>query len=164
MKFVKIIATTIVLILIQYLSQNLFLLKYINWILVVSMSIFWFGDYKKAVIIGLSAGIIFDGLIQSPLGITAFSMMLPLLLMLLIDNLIRINSNLSKLVIAEISLALGLIILRLSNFGEVSVTDFTFRLKETLIKILVSGLFLLLFSLLFQTKSKDNYGFRIRGI
>jgi len=109
--------------------------------------LFWFKRYKISIICGLVSGFFVDILLQNHLGQSLLALYGPLFILTFFDNLLRIDSNLSRTLYLVVSVSFSIFI---SNFlfellfwrGELI---FAFVIRRIVISVVISLLASLIF-------------------
>ncbi len=81
---------------VNIISDIVFLFVLVNFL-------YWFRRYKLALVAGIIASIFIDLVMQREFGESLFSLILPILLLSIFDNILRIDTKVSSIVFAVVS-------------------------------------------------------------
>ena len=162
MKYLRYSLLILLLWLLQYLSQNLFVLKYVHWIVVYATSLYWFRNKSMPFSVVLISGLIVDISVQGIFGITPLSIFLPMLIFTLVDSALRIENYPARLIYCEVSCIISISLIQLTSTGVLNYSDLTTRFRYIILEILGSGLVIFFISILLYYSSLRERGFKIR--
>lgn len=88
---------------INFLKNFCFLFVNINLL-------YWFRKYRLAIVCGIISSILIDLVLQNQLGKTMLSVFLPLIILDIFNNILRVEGELSRLVFSTIGVTLSIFI------------------------------------------------------
>lgn len=137
-----------ILILVFELSLNqLLIMNNICLFLIVINILFWFKRYQESIVLGGVLAILLDLFLQRHLGQGLITVFLPIFLLIIIDNLLKIESKISRIIYSAASLNFSIfiseVLFNLLYFSELINLRLmlTRMLVSTLIIILIGGVF-----------------------
>lgn len=144
---ILIIVLLLVTVLFEVTLREIFFLSDISFLFIMISLFFWYRRYRVAIICGVIASILIDLVLQNHLGKTLFSLFCPLLILAVFDNLLWIESKLSRIVFSILSTVLSIfvsdLLFELVFFrGEFLVGIMVKRMIISIIVLILLNLFL----------------------
>lgn len=152
--------TTILLIFIEVSLKQVSFLRSVSFLFIIVNLLFWSGRFSKAVIIGLISATLIDLMLQEHLGVTVVSLFLPLFFLTVIDNILKIETRLSRLIFSLLSLNLSILIAR--AFFQFIFLSEKISFADLFSKMLVSSSILLIFFAIFSRLLIDSKGYKFK--
>jgi hypothetical protein len=100
-----IILLSVVILLFEVSFREINLLADISLFFIFVNLLFWHKRYKPALICGVVCSFLIDLILQNHLGRTMFSLFGPLLILTFFDNLLRVESKLSRVIFLVVSVS-----------------------------------------------------------
>lgn len=141
------ILLSILVIFFEVSLRDINILSDVSFLFIVIGLLFWQRRYKAALVCGFICAFFVDLILQDHLGKTVFSLFGPLCVLTFFDNLLRVESGLSREIYLVVSVATSIFI---CDF----LFDLVFLESEFFISLVIKRIFLsvivsLLFSLIF---------------
>jgi len=138
---------TIIIIIFEVSLKEISMLSNLSLCFILINLLFWFKQYKVAFWSGVLSAILIDLIMQNQIGTFLFSLFAPILFLTFIDNIIKIDSKISHILFAIISLIISIL---LSDFiMKLIFLKYGLSLALIVKRILFSGLFLIFLSFVF---------------
>ncbi|MBN2015971.1 hypothetical protein JW766_04000 [Candidatus Dojkabacteria bacterium] len=149
---------TIFVILFEISLREISIFNHIALLFILVNLFFWFKKYRYAVGIGVIAGFIIDLVMQNHLGETLLAIFAPLFILSLFDNILKIESRVSRIMFSAFSTGISIFI---SDFLVHlvylnSVFDISALVKRIIVSVIVVAFLGLAFGNLLVQDNKTS--------
>ncbi len=149
-----ILLVSLFIIIFEVSFREVLLFSDISIVFILVNLFYWSKKYKSAILSGILSAVFIDLMLQNKLGETLLSIFIPILILSFFDNILRIESKLSKIVFSLLSTASSIFIsdflLKLVFLGS------QFSILSVFKRIIISCVVLLVLSLIINSISLNN--------
>lgn len=154
---------TILILVFELSLKQILILNNICLFLIVINILFWFKRYKKAITLGVLMAILLDLFLQKHIGQGLITVFLPIFILVIIDNLLKVESKISRIIYSAISLNFSIfiseVLFNLLYFNEL------INLRIMLSRMIISTLVIVIIGAIFGKfilKERDASSKQIR--
>lgn len=149
---IAVLTTFIVLFEVSLVEINI--LSGISFLFILINLFYWFGRPRVAIISGVIASILIDLILQNYLGKTLFSLFAPMLVLTIFEGILKLEGKVSKIIFALVSTIAGIFIWEF--LFKLVFFNGTISPSLILTKMIISGIFVIILSIIFSRFIPEN--------